>query len=120
MSEIIWHQLPQDLIRVIFEFAKDTPPTALSFFLANSDKIDWGILSRNPMSFSSNDTLAVWHRQTCPNVDSIASANTVTINWDMLSRGIRPEERQIKPIKKIILKHEKLVMIIALLMRVRF
>jgi hypothetical protein len=119
MSGIIWHQLPKDLIKVICEFAKDNPqPTALSVFLANSDKINWGSLSRNPMSFSSNDALAVWHRQTCPNVDDpMASVNIVRVNWDLLSNIIRQEERQIKPVQT---KHDALLMRLALLMQIKF
>jgi hypothetical protein len=119
MSEIIWHQLPKDLIKVICKFAEDNPqPTALSVFLANSNKLDWGSLSRNPMSFSSNDALAVWHRQTCPNVDdTAASVNIVRINWDLLSRAIRQEERQIEPVQT---KHGALLMRLALLMQIKF
>jgi hypothetical protein len=120
MTDIIWHQLPKDLIKVICEFAKDTPPTALSFFLANSDKIDWGSLSRNPMSFSPKITYVSWPQPVPrPTIDDlIASANTITIDWDLLSKNIWPEEKQIiKPIKT---KHEKLVMCIALLMQIKF
>jgi hypothetical protein len=118
MSGIIWHQLPKDLIKVICEFAKDNPqPTALSFFLANSDKINWGSLSRNLANISL-DTPNVTHWQTCPNVDDpVASVNIVRVNWDLLSRGIRQEERQIEPVQT---KHDALLMRLALLMQIKF
>ena len=116
MTDIIWHQLPKDLIKVICEFAKDDhKPSALSFFQANSDKIDWGSLSRNPMSFS--DTPTVWHRQTRPTIDNlITSVNINRVNWDLLSNNIRQEEGH-EPVQT---EHEKLVMRLALLMRVKF
>jgi hypothetical protein len=122
MSDIIWHQLPKDLIKVICEFAKDTPPKDLNF-QANLNEINWGHLARNPMSFSPKITYVSWPQPVPrPTIDDLmASANTINIDWDLLPKNIWSEEKQIiKPIKKIILKHEKLVMCIALLMKVRF
>jgi hypothetical protein len=119
MSGIIWHQLPKDLIKVICEFAKDNPqPTALSFFLANSDKINWGSLSRNPANIPL-DTFNVAHWHTRPNVNELitSSANISRINWDLLSNNIRQEERQIKPVQT---KHDALLMRLALLMQIKF
>jgi len=119
MSGIIWHQLPKDLIKVICEFAKDNPqPTALSVFLANSDKINWGSLSRNLANIPL-DTPNVTHWQTRPNVNElvISNANISSINWDLLSRGIRQEERQIEPVQT---KHDALLMRLALLMQIKF
>jgi len=119
MSDIIWHQLPKDLIKVICEFAKDTPPTALNF-QANLNEINWESLSRNPMSFSPKITYVSWPQPVPrPTIDDlIASANTITIDWDFLSKNIWPEEKQIiKPIKT---KHDALLMRLALLMQVKF
>ena len=120
MSEIIWHQLPKDLIKVICKYAEDVKPSALSIFLANSDKIDWEMLSRDPMSFLSNDTPNVWHWQTLPTIDELIASNAIDIriNWDLLPRNTMFQDyEQIKPVQT---KHDALLMRLALLMRVRF
>jgi hypothetical protein len=118
MSGIIWHQLPKDLIKVICEFAKDNPqPTALSVFLANSDKINWGSLSKNLANIPL-DTFNVAHWQTRPNVNELitSNANINRINWDLLSNNIRQEKGH-EPVQT---KHDALLMRLALLMQIKF
>lgn len=117
MSEIIWHQLPKDLIKVICKFAEDVKPSALALLQANSNKLDWGSLSRNPANIPL-DTPTVWYWQNLPNVDELiaSSANDRRVNWDLLSRGIRQEEGH-EPVQT---KHDALLMRLALLMQIKF
>ena len=117
MSEIIWHQLPKDLIKVICKFAEDVKPSALALLKANSNKLDWGSLSRNLANIPL-DTPNVVHRQNLSIIDELiaSSANISRINWDLLSRGIRQEEGH-EPVQT---KYDALLMRLALLMRVRF
>ena len=119
MSEIIWHQLPKDLIKVICKFAEDVKPSALALLQADSNKIDWGRLSRNPANIPL-DTPNVVHWQTLPNIDELiaSGANDRRVNWDFLLRNTMFQDyEQIKPLPT---KHDALLMRLALLTRVKF